>query len=327
MKLVDGFDAFLIDLDGVVWRGDSPIDGSAETIEALRAAGKRVVFVTNNASRSPKDFAAKLMRHRIPTEPNDVVTSAHAVVSALREEGFRRSDRVHVCGTGALAQFIRTAGFDATKETTDVVAVVVAWDPDLVMDDIRRAADVARSGALFVAANRDATYPEADGLVPGSGAILAAVETASGRTARVVGKPEPELFEVAVERGGASIDRTLFVGDRPDSDVAGARAIGLRVALVLTGVAGADDVRSADLEPDFIADDLAGVLDLAGDRRGASAIEGAEPVVVVRPVEAPIVDEAGALPPSAEGDDQRHPGDEPADVRPEGDAPATLFET
>jgi glycerol-1-phosphatase len=325
-KLIDAFDAFLIDLDGVVWRGDASVPGSDEAVERLREAGKRVVFVTNNGSRSPRDFAAKLMRHRIPTEIGDVVTSAHAVVAGLQENDLRRGDRVHVCGTDALAGFIAANGFDVTKDE-DAAAVVVAWNPQLVMDDIRRAANVARSGAVFIAANRDATYPEETGLVPGSGAILAAVETASGRTAQVVGKPAAELFRAAMDRAGSSTDATLFVGDRVDSDVVGAKAIGLPVALVLTGVTSAEDVDAIADGPDWVAPDLAAVLDLTDDREPSPAVAAPEPVVVIRPVEPVVTGDAGGSPASPERDDERHPGEEPADVRPERDAAATLFDT
>src|SRR3989442_5375303 len=126
MSLADRFDGFLIDLDGVVWRGDQPIEGAADTIAALRDAGKRVVFLTNNASLSPRENAAKLMRHRIPTQPGDVISSAHAIVDYLKRHlRLSRGDRIHVCGTTGLAAVLRGAGLVPTSETTDVLAVVV----------------------------------------------------------------------------------------------------------------------------------------------------------------------------------------------------------
>jgi HAD superfamily hydrolase (TIGR01450 family) len=315
LTTVDSYDAFLIDLDGVVWRGESPVPGAAEAIDLVREAGKRTVFVTNNASRSPRDFAAKLMKMRIPTEPNDVITSTHAVVSYLRELGLGRGARVHVCGTDALAQVLRSAGFATTQDTTNVEALVVAWNPRLQMDDLRRAADVARAGVPFIGANRDATYPDEFGLLPGSGSILAAVETASGVVATVVGKPQPVLFKLALERGGATRARTLFVGDRVDSDVVGARAAGLPVALVLSGVTTAEEARSVDPAPDLVADDLPSLLS-----------GSVEPVVEVGTVEPVAPDDAPRLPAPAEGDDEGHTGDEPADVGPESNAAVTLFD-
>jgi HAD superfamily hydrolase (TIGR01450 family) len=308
VRLADLFDAFLIDLDGVVWRGDEPIEGAAETIAALREADKRVVFVTNNASRTARDYAVKLMRMAVPTDPSDVVTSGHVVVDQLHSLGLERGDRIHVCGARGLWQLLDTNGFATTRDTEDVSALVVAWNPDLVMDDIRRAADVARSGVPFIGANRDATYPSSNGLLPGSGAILAAIETASGRTATVVGKPEPGLFRRALERADVEARRALFVGDRPSSDVAGAKAAGIPVALVLTGVTSEEDLPSIAHTPDHVLPSITGLLD---ERQEPSPVVG---------------DGSGDLvtPPAPEGDDQEEPGDEPADVGEERHA-ARLF--
>lgn len=307
-----------------MWRGESPIAGAPEAIEALRSANKRVVFVTNNASRSPRDFAAKLMRLRVPTEPNDVITSAHAVISYLFEIGLRRGTRVHVCGTDALAQFLRSSGFETTKASDDVAAVVVAWNPALVMDDIRRAADAARSGIPFIGANRDATYPDEHGLLPGSGAILAAVETASGRIATVVGKPQPELFRLALIRAGSQAQRTLMVGDRADSDVVGAHAAGIPVALVLTGVTSSEEAPTVEPRPDWVVQDLAAIFET--DPSGLS-VEGspAEPVVV-GPVEPVVGENAAPGTATPEREDEEHPREESADVGPERDAAPTLFD-
>ena len=260
MSIADRYDAFLLDLDGVVWRGDSAVPGAAEALEALRERGKRVVFVTNNASRSARDYAAKLMKLRIATEPSDIVTSAHAVVDHLHEIGLERGARIHVFGTTALAQVLRSAGFETTTESSAIDALVVAWNPRLTFDDLGRAADVARSGVPFIGANRDATYPAEEGLLPGTGAILAAIEVASGRQATVVGKPAPYLFRSALERAGRSVERTLFIGDRIESDVVGALAAGVPVALVLTGVSRRDDLASLDGRPDWILDDLDGLF-------------------------------------------------------------------
>jgi 4-nitrophenyl phosphatase len=293
---------FLIDLDGVMWRGESPVAGAAETVEELRRLGKRLVFVTNNASRSARDYAAKLMRMHVPTPPNEVVTSAHAVVEHLRELGLERGARVHVFGTGTLAQVLRGAGFATTKDTTGVEACVVAWNPRLTFEDIRRAADVVRSGIPFVGANRDATYPAEDGLLPGTGAILAAIEVASGRVATVVGKPSPYLFALALERCGTTPERTLVVGDRADSDIAGAHAAGLRAALVLTGVTRPAHIGSLSDEPDHLLRDLGELL----REPSGGAGPGRDGVV--------------AIPPSTEGDDEEQAREEPADVRDVRDA-------
>lgn len=309
MNLADRFDAFLFDLDGVVWRGEEAIPGTARTIARLRDENKRVVFITNNASRSPRQYAVKLMRMRIPTEPSDIVTSGHVVLSHLRRIGLRRGDRVHLCAAPALGQLLRSDGLVPTNQTRSVQAVVIAWNPKVGFDDIRYAADVARSGVPFIAANSDATYPSEFGLLPGSGAILAAVETAAGREATVVGKPKPELFRLALERAGSDPSRTLVCGDRPETDVAGARAAGVPVALVLTGVTLEADLATLTERPDWILRDAAELL----------SDPTPETLLSVEPV-----DSGSRLRFSdqLDGDDEHDPGDEAADVREIGDPSA-----
>jgi HAD superfamily hydrolase (TIGR01450 family) len=312
VKLTDRFDAFLVDLDGVVWRGEEAIAGASETVEMLREMGKRVVFVTNNASKSPREYAVKLMRLRIPTDPADVVTSAHAVVESLRSLRLHRGDRIHVCAAPGLSQVLRGHGFTPTREIADAKALVVAWNPRLTFDDIRKAADLARGGVPFIGANRDATYPSESGLLPGTGAILAAIETASGRTAVVVGKPQPGIFRIALHRAAVDPSRALFVGDRPDTDVAGARAAGLPVALVLTGVTGESELGSLSDRPDVILGSLADVLTTNEPslERGAPVVERGDP-------------SSRAALVSAENEDQDGARDEPTDVSEVSDP--TLF--
>jgi glycerol-1-phosphatase len=302
VSLAELYDAFLIDLDGVVWRGDAPIAGAADAVRALREMDKSLVFVTNNASRSARDYAAKLMRMHIPTAPSNLVTSAHAVVAHLYEMGAERGTRVHVLGTPALSQVLRSAGFEPTAETDGVDAVVVAWNPALSFEDVRRAADVARSGVPLIGANRDATYPAEHGLLPGTGAILASVEVASGCEATVVGKPAPYLFRLAMERCGVTADRAIVIGDRADSDVAGAHAAGLPAALVLTGVTRASQLGKLSDEPEWVLPALGDVLVDGRERAGSGT---------ARPR---VRGHAAFFAPSAEGDDEHEPGDEPADV-------------
>ena len=302
MTLAERFDAFLFDLDGVVWRGEELIPGAARTIARLRDDGKRVVFITNNASRSPRQYAVKLMRLRIPTEPVDVVTSGHVVIAHLRKIGLRRGDRIHVCAAPALGQLLRGEGFVPTNQTRGVQAVVISWNPKLTFDDVRYAADVARSGVPFVATNSDATYPSEHGLLPGAGSILAAVETASGMRATVVGKPRPEIVRLALERAGSEPAQTLVCGDRPDTDVAAARAAGVPVALVLTGVTLESDLAGLTERPDWILRD---VSDLVGDQAPEPTDLSAGPSVGSR---------LGRAAEAPEDEDEDDSGDESADM-------------
>jgi hypothetical protein len=222
-----------------------------------------------------------------------------------------RNARIHVCGTTGLSQVLRTAGFQPTGDTLGIEAVVVGWNPKLAFGDIRHAADLARSGVPLVAANRDATYPGTDGLLPGTGAIVAAIETASGATATAVGKPAPEMFRFALEQAGTAPGRTLVIGDRLSTDIAGARAAGLPSALVLTGVSSADDIAASDAKPDWILDALDDLV-REGARPGGSSADA-------------VIQDAARSASPAERNDEQEPDEEPADVGEEGDAAARLL--
>lgn len=259
MILADAFDAFLLDLDGVVWRGESPIPRADETIAALRERGKKVIFVTNNSSRSPRDYAMKLARMKIPTRNDDIVTSGHAVLAELERIGLGAGDKVFVSGGDGLVRLLTHERLVPVREgdPTDVGALVVGWNPRGTYEDIRKAADLARAGVPFIASNTDATYPMEDGVVPGTGAIVAAIEVASGVRCTPVGKPQPVLFRLALDRAGVPAERALFIGDRPETDLVGARAAGIPFALVLTGVT---DERALGTLPD-VPDELLESLD------------------------------------------------------------------
>lgn len=257
MILADTVDAVLLDLDGVVWRGEQMIPGADEAVAAMRARGRSVVFVTNNSSRTPREYAVKLARMKIPTAPDDVVTSGHAVIRELRRIGVEPGHQVHVCGGDGIVRMLTHERFvPVTDEHSDARAVVVGWNPRGTYDDIRKAANLVRQGLPFIASNLDATYPAEGQLLPGTGAIVAAIEVASGRTCTAVGKPKPELFALALERAGADASRALFVGDRPETDIVGARAAGLRCALALTGVVAERDLGHLGALPDLIVNDL-----------------------------------------------------------------------
>ena len=263
-RLTDRYEAFLLDLDGVVYLADEPIPGSAEAVRSLLEAGRRVVFLTNNSAPTPDEVAERLSRFGIPLSGSfpapEIVTSAMATASLLtREAGGPRS--AFVIGEGGVRAALTGAGIrvaDGEPEETDYV--VVGWDRSVDFGKLRRAAILVRRGARLVATNADATYPAPGGeLWPGTGALLAAVEKATGIRARVVGKPHGPLFEAALDRAGTR--NALMIGDRVDTDVAGASDAGLDAALVLSGAASAADLLDGDAIPVAVAGDLAGVLD------------------------------------------------------------------
>jgi HAD superfamily hydrolase (TIGR01450 family) len=260
VALADQFDGFLIDLDGVVWIGREPVPGSAETLAALLAAGKELAFVTNNPSRPAAAYAELLGGIGVEVGPERIVT-AGMVVARLAGEAAGRDGRAFVIARDPLKELIAAAGLEVVEGESgrDVDVVVVSGYPGFDYDQLRTATWALADGAALVATSHDPTMPMPGGYWPGTGAILAAVETASGRTAEIGGKPERHLFELALEAIGPPA-RVAMVGDRLDSDIAGGRAAGLATVLALTGSSSRAEAEAADPGPDHVVENLAGLL-------------------------------------------------------------------
>lgn len=254
MRLADRYRAVLLDLDGVLYRGDGAVPGAAEVVAELRAAGKRIVFLTNNSARTPEQVAVKLRGLGIESAPDEVVTSARPTARLVAADG--RTPTAYVIGRDGVRAALAEAGvevLDGSPERADFV--VVGWDGDVGYDELRVASVLARRGARLVATNDDASYPAPGGeLWPGAGAILAAVETASGRTATVVGKPHRHLFDEALEQAGTR--EAVMVGDRVETDIAGAAAAGIDAVLVLSGASGRGDLLDGDRLPLAVGNDV-----------------------------------------------------------------------
>jgi HAD superfamily hydrolase (TIGR01450 family) len=224
----------ILDLDGCVWVGPNALPGATEAVAALREAGKRVAFVTNDARHPGEEVVRKLWGIGVQASLADVVTVGGAVQHLLAET--RPGRTAFVIGTEAFRRNVADAGVRVLNDTdlaSRAEMVLVAGTEDLVYDDLRNAVLALRRGADFLATSRDPTYPMPDGLWPGTGAIVSAVEVGSGRKAAIVGKPEPQLFFTALDRLGDG--RTLVIGDRLDADIAAAAKAKLDSALVLTG--------------------------------------------------------------------------------------------
>jgi HAD superfamily hydrolase (TIGR01450 family) len=245
-----------LDLDGVLWRGDDPIPGSAAAMAALRAAGLRVAFLTNNSSVRPVDVVAKLASHGVVAAVAEVLTSAQ-VAAELLCEGLPPGARVLACAGAGVVDAVVEAGF-AVVRRAPADAVVVGFHRDFDFDGLDRASAAVRAGARFVATNLDPTYPAAGGVLPGAGSIAAAVATAAGRSPEVAGKPEAPTVAAVRRRFG---DRGVMVGDRPSTDGVLATRLGWPFALVLSGIGGHDPAEPVpEPPPEFVGADLARVV-------------------------------------------------------------------
>lgn len=250
-----GVDLVLADLDGVVYKGADAIPFAIESLNTA-AEGRRVGYITNNASRTAASVAAHLTSLGLSVAAEDVVTSPQAAVRILADLVPAGSTIMVVGGEGITHELDR-GGFVCTRSALDEPAAVIqGFSPDVAWVHLAEATFALKSGIPWVATNMDWTIPVARGVAPGNGTLVSAVHTAAGRMPLVAGKPEVAMFEEAVERFGAT--HTLVVGDRLDTDILGANRAGLDSALVLTGIDRAKQVLAAvpEQRPRFILDDL-----------------------------------------------------------------------
>ena len=239
-----------LDLDGVIWRGDTAVPGSAGAVAALRSKGERVVFFTNNSFAGIDDFAAKLERVGISAPPADLITSGQAAAS-LVDAG----STALVCAGPGVMEALEAKGVTVVQQGP-ADAVVVGWHSSFDYDELTVAMAAVLGGARLIGTNDDATYPTADGPIPGGGSLLSAVAYASSATPQVAGKPHQPMVDLIAQRIG-SID--VMVGDRANTDGLLARNLGARFALVLSGVTSEADLPD-DPDPDLVAPDLATVV-------------------------------------------------------------------
>lgn len=253
---LDGYEAVLLDLDGTVMRGAQPVAEAPDVVKELRQAGRVVQFMTNNASRAPAEVARQLVTLGLPADPEDILTSGQVAASLLASL-LPVGSAVLVVGTAALVTAVESVGLQPVHLASDQPAAVVqGHSPETGWAQLSEACLAIRGGAKWVACNVDRTLPTERGLLPGNGAMVAALRAATDREPAVAGKPARSMLDTAVERIG--LQHPLVVGDRVDTDIAGARAAGLDALLVLSGVSDPVDTLAAPPEqrPTYLGADL-----------------------------------------------------------------------
>jgi 4-nitrophenyl phosphatase len=244
----------VIDMDGVLYRGNDPLPGMPEFFEFLREHGIGFRLATNNSGLTPQQYAAKVRKMGAAVKPEEIITSGTATARWLAQR-HPPGARVHVFGEESLRTAVTEAGFELADE--NVVAVVASIDWGVTYDKIKRACLLIRGGAQFVATNLDPTRPTEEGLVPGTGALIAAIATGAETQPIAIGKPEPIMFEQAMAEMGALPQSTSTLGDRIDTDMIGGVRAGLGTILVLSGSTGRAEAEAYG--PDLIFEDIAGL--------------------------------------------------------------------
>jgi len=251
-------------MDGVLWRGDEPMPGLQEFFAFLRQHRFDFILATNNSSRLPEQYVAKLARFGIEVPVECVLTSAQATAAYLATLA-PPGTRVYALGEEGIRQALEQQGFVLTDK--EAAYVVVGWDRHLTWDKLATAALLIHAGAGFIGTNPDTNYPTERGPVPGNGAQLAALETTTGVAPVVVGKPEPRMYEEAMRRMGAwsetgpsKRETTAVIGDRLDTDIAGGARAGLTTVLVLSGISTEADLVASPVKPDLVCANIAELI-------------------------------------------------------------------
>lgn len=250
----------ILDMDGVLWRGETPMPGLAEFFAAMRQRGIGFALATNNAGKTAVMYTEKLARFGVDVPPEQIVTSAEATAGYLRQE-YGAGTAVYVVGDTGLHQAIAAQGFtiitpEEARAGAEATAVVVGFSRNATYEIMAMGAHLINRGARFIGTNPDPTFPSEIGPMPGAGALLAFIETGTGVKPTLIGKPGPIMFQQAMQRIGGAPENTAMVGDRLSTDILGGQNAGLRTIFLLSGVNTREDIERTGIRPDFVLADI-----------------------------------------------------------------------
>ncbi len=248
--------ALLIDLDGVMFVGETPIPGAAGFIADLQRSDIPFLFLSNNPTLTPAQYSRKLAHMGVQVEAAQFWTSALATAAWLREQA-PAGTTIYMVGEDGLRSALMAAGLRLVDDWRAAAWVVASLDRQVTWRRLADAALAIQHGAHFVATNADLTLPSEEGALPGGGALVNLLQVTTGTAPRVIGKPQRTMFDQALRHLGSRTDETLMVGDRYETDIAGAQQAGLRTAAVLTGVTPAAEFALADPPPDWVLPSIA----------------------------------------------------------------------
>lgn len=257
--LPDRIEGIILDMDGVLWRADQPLLDMPRFFSGLKELGIPVVFATNNGTRSISQYVQRLAGFGVQVEPWQVVNSAIAIADYLSKQ-YPHGGPVFVVAEMGVIEALAEKGFYLAEKGEEPLAVVAGMDRAMSYDKLAKAALLIRNGVPFIGTNPDLTFPTPDGLVPGAGATLMYLESATSVHPVIIGKPEPYLYEFAIERLGTRPKETLAVGDRLETDILGGQRIGCPTALVLSGVTSAAEAENWLPQPNLVLPNLTDLL-------------------------------------------------------------------
>jgi 4-nitrophenyl phosphatase len=245
--------ALLIDMDGVLWRGNTPLPGLTDFFDFLQRRGLPFMLATNNASKTPAQYVQKLANFGVTVDPKHILTSSLATAIYLKQAFKKNRATVYVVGQEGLREAMSEAGFTVLEDSSQPAEAVVAGiDFTLTYEKLKHAVLLIQRGARFIGTNGDLTFPLENGFAPGAGSILAAIQAATGVSPTIIGKPERFMFDLAVQKMGSTPEHTAMLGDRLETDILGGQQAGLKTIMVLTGVDNEDSIAQKGIQPDVI---------------------------------------------------------------------------
>jgi len=258
------FKGFIFDLDGTVYRSDQLIPGAEGVIRLLRENKRKVVFLSNKPIQTREDYASKLTRLGIPTQPEEVINSTFVMTNYLKKIAFQA--KLFVVGETPFIEELKRAGFKITDEAKEIEYVVVAFDRTFDYGKLNIAFQAIKLGAHFVATNPDRTCPVEGGEIPDCAGMIAAIEAVTEKKVEViVGKPSPIMIQTALEMMGLKPEDCILIGDRLETDIKMGREFGMATGIVLTGVTNEkmlEEIKHSSFQPDFVFQSIADVENL-----------------------------------------------------------------
>ena len=259
------YSGYIFDLDGTIYLGEKLIPGAREAIEKLKAFSKKVVFLSNKPLQTREDYAAKLTRLGIPTVGDEVINSSRVMAKWLAKQA--PGAAIYVIGEPSLIREMAEAGFRISAKAEEIHYVVASFDRTFDYQKLNIAHQAIKKGAHFVATNPDRACPVEGGEIPDCAAMIGAVEGSTGKKVEaIVGKPSDIMIQVAVQTMGLSPEACLLVGDRLETDILMGRKAGMATALVLTGVTKRDALKNSEIQPDYVWESIAEILNFSPQR-------------------------------------------------------------
>jgi 4-nitrophenyl phosphatase len=254
--------ALILDMDGVIWKADTPIDDLPSIFERIRDRGLEYVFATNNSTKTSEQYVARLKGFGVQAEPWQVITSSQVVAHAVAQK-FPRGTKIFMIGEDGLRLPLEGEGFEivSVENAPDAEVVVMGFDRGINFAKASEATLLVRMGIPFYGTNMDKTFPTPRGQIPGAGAWISVITTATGIQPIIAGKPFPFLMELSLEKLGTKKEETLVVGDRLETDIAAGQAVGCPTALVLSGVSTKEQAELWEPKPTIIAERLSKLVE------------------------------------------------------------------